>query len=213
MYQLCPGGAFLGTCEPTSFPQLRRAQEPALREAVCVLSGGMRQRVVGAIAMAGGGPKLIIADEPTTNLDVTIQAQYLEVLKDIQQKSGVALIFVTHNLGIVAKMCDKMAVMYAGKIVEYGAVRDLFRDAKDPYTQALLGSMPKLGSKEPLFAIPGQPPNLAQLPPGCAFQPRCAHAMPRCATQEPDDRYIRIGRRNAGLVDQQAKEQYVSAIA
>ena len=187
--------------------------EMRMREYPHQMSGGMRQRVVGAIAMAGG-PKLIIADEPTTNLDVTIQAQYLEVLKDIQQKSGVALIFVTHNLGIVAKMCDRMAVMYAGKIVEYGAVRDLFRDAKHPYTQALLGSMPKLGSKEPLFAIPGQPPNLAQLPPGCAFQPRCAHAMPQCATQEPDDRHIGPNwTAKCWLVDQQTKEQYVSAIA
>jgi len=187
--------------------------EVRMREYPHQMSGGMRQRVVGAIAMAGE-PKLIIADEPTTNLDVTIQAQYLEVLKDIQQESGVALIFVTHNLGIVAKMCDKMAVMYAGKIVEHGAVRDLFRDPKHPYTQALLGSMPKLGSKEPLFAIPGQPPNLAQLPSGCAFQPRCVHAMPRCATQEPDDR--RIGPNwtaKCWLVDQQATEQYVSAIA
>jgi oligopeptide/dipeptide ABC transporter ATP-binding protein len=187
--------------------------EMRMREYPHQMSGGMRQRVVGAIAMAGG-PKLIIADEPTTNLDVTIQAQYLEVLKDIQQKSGVALIFVTHNLGIVAKMCDKMAVMYAGKIVEHGAVRDLFRTPKHPYTQALLGSMPKLGSKEPLFAIPGQPPNLAQLPPGCAFQPRCAHAMPQCATQEPDDRHIGPNwTAKCWLVDQQAKEQYVSAIA
>jgi len=187
--------------------------EVRMREYPHQMSGGMRQRVVGAIAMAGE-PKLIIADEPTTNLDVTIQAQYLEVLKDIQQQSGVALIFVTHNLGIVAKMCDKMAVMYAGKIVEHGAVRDLFRDPKHPYTQALLGSMPKLGSKEPLFAIPGQPPNLAQLPSGCAFQPRCVHAMPRCATHEPDDR--RIGPNwtaKCWLVDQQATEQYVSAIA
>jgi oligopeptide/dipeptide ABC transporter ATP-binding protein len=187
--------------------------EVRMREYPHQMSGGMRQRVVGAIAMAGG-PKLIIADEPTTNLDVTIQAQYLEVLKDIQQKSGVALIFVTHNLGIVAKMCDKMAVMYAGKIVEHGAVRDLFRDAKHPYTQALLGSMPKLGSKEPLFAIPGQPPNLAQLPPGCAFQPRCVHAMPQCATQEPEDCHIGPNwTAKCWLVDQQAKEQYVSAIA
>jgi len=187
--------------------------EVRMREYPHQMSGGMRQRVVGAIAMAGE-PKLIIADEPTTNLDVTIQAQYLEVLKDIQQQSGVALIFVTHNLGIVAKMCDKMAVMYAGKIVEHGAVRDLFRDPKHPYTQALLGSMPKLGSKEPLFAIPGQPPNLAQLPPGCAFQPRCAHAMPQCATQEPDDRHIGPNwTAKCWLVDQQAKEQYVSAIA
>jgi oligopeptide/dipeptide ABC transporter ATP-binding protein len=187
--------------------------EVRMREYPHQMSGGMRQRVVGAIAMAGE-PKLIIADEPTTNLDVTIQAQYLEVLKDIQQQSGVALIFVTHNLGIVAKMCDKMAVMYAGKIVEHGAVRDLFRDPKHPYTQALLGSMPKLGSKEPLFAIPGQPPNLAQLPPGCAFQPRCAHAMPRCASHEPDDCLIGPNwTAKCWLVDQQAKEQYVSAIA
>ncbi|MGC2201511.1 MAG: ABC transporter ATP-binding protein, partial [Stellaceae bacterium] len=118
--------------------------EARMREYPHQMSGGMRQRVVGAIAMAGG-PKLIIADEPKTNLDVTIQAQYLEVLKDIQRETGVALIFVTHNLGIVAKMCDRMAVMYAGKIVEQGSVRDLFRAAKHPYTEALLGSMPKLG--------------------------------------------------------------------
>src|SRR5438132_10450980 len=184
-----------------------------MREYPHQMSGGMRQRVVGAIAMAGG-PKLIIADEPTTNLDVTIQAQYLEVLKDIQQESGVALIFVTHNLGIVAKMCDKMAVMYAGKIVKHGAVRDLFRSAKHPYTQALLGSMPKLGNKEPLFAISGHPPNLAHLPPGCAFHPRCAHAMPQCVTQEPDDRDVAPNwTAKCWLVESQAKEQYVSATA
>jgi oligopeptide/dipeptide ABC transporter ATP-binding protein len=177
------------------------------------MSGGMRQRVVGAIAMAGG-PRLIIADEPTTNLDVTIQAQYLDVLKDIQEETGVALIFVTHNLGIVAKMCDKMAVMCAGKIVEQGSVRDLFRAAKQPYTRALLGSMPKLGSKEPLYAIPGQPPNLAQLPSGCAFHPRCAHAMPQCVAQEPDDR--RVGPNwtaRCWLPDRQAQEEYASAVA
>jgi oligopeptide/dipeptide ABC transporter ATP-binding protein len=148
------------------------------------MSGGMRQRIVGAIALAGG-PKLIIADEPTTNLDVTIQAQYLDLLKDIQQETGVAIIFVTHNLGIVARMCDRMAVMYAGRIVEHGSVRNLFNAAKHPYTRALLGSIAKLGSKEPLYAIPGQPPNLAHLPPGCAFHPRCVDALPRCATDEP----------------------------
>jgi ABC-type dipeptide/oligopeptide/nickel transport system ATPase component len=102
------------------------------------MSGGMRQRIVGAIALAGG-PKLIIADEPTTNLDVTIQAQYLDLLKDIQNETGVAIIFVTHNLGIVARMCDQMAVMYAGKIVEHGSVRNLFDAPKHPYTRALLG--------------------------------------------------------------------------
>jgi oligopeptide/dipeptide ABC transporter ATP-binding protein len=150
------------------------------------MSGGMRQRIVGAIALAGG-PKLIIADEPTTNLDVTIQAQYLDLLMDIQQETGVALIFVTHNLGIVAKMCNRMAVMYAGRIVEMGSVRDLFGAPRHPYTRALLGSMAKLGSKEPLYAIPGQPPDLAHPPPGCAFHPRCRDALARCATQEPDE--------------------------
>jgi oligopeptide/dipeptide ABC transporter ATP-binding protein len=187
--------------------------EVRMREYPHQMSGGMRQRVVGAIAMAGE-PKLIIADEPTTNLDVTIQAQYLEVLKDIQQESGVALIFVTHNLGIVAKMCDKMAVMYAGKIVEHGAVRDLFRSAKHPYTQALLGSMPKLGSKEPLFAIPGHPPNLAQLPSGCAFHPRCAHTMQQCVTRAPGDQ--RVGPNwsaKCWLLDKQPQEEYASATA
>jgi oligopeptide/dipeptide ABC transporter ATP-binding protein len=154
------------------------------------MSGGMRQRIVGAIALAGG-PSLVIADEPTTNLDVTIQAQYLDLLKDIQRETGVALIFVTHNLGIVAKMCDRVAVMYAGKIVEQAPVRELFDAPRHPYTRALLGSVPKLGSKEPLYSIAGQPPNLATLPPGCAFHPRCPAAMPRCMTGEPPD--FRLG--------------------
>jgi oligopeptide/dipeptide ABC transporter ATP-binding protein len=148
------------------------------------LSGGMRQRVVGAIAQAGG-PQIIIADEPTTNLDVTIQLQYLNLLRDLQRASGVALIFVTHNLGIVAKMCDRVAVMYAGKIVEMQSVRGLFYDPKHPYTRALLDSMPKLGTREPLYAIPGQPPDLSDLPTGCSFHPRCARAMDRCRTEEP----------------------------
>ena len=156
------------------------------------MSGGMRQRIVGAIALAGG-PKLIIADEPTTNLDVTIQAQYLDLLKDLQRDTGVAIIFVTHNLGIVARMCDRMAVMYAGRIVEHGSVRNLFNGAKHPYTRALLGSIAKLGSKEPLYAVPGQPPNLARLPSGCAFHPRCPDAMPQCAIDEPPETRLRRG--------------------
>src|SRR5215475_10430082 len=177
------------------------------------MSGGMRQRIVGAIALAGG-PKLIIADEPTTNLDVTIQAQYLDLLMDIQQETGVALIFVTHNLGIVAKMCNRMAVMYAGRIVEMGAVRDLFNTPAHPYTRALLGSITKLGSKAPLYAIPGQPRNLARLPSGCAFHPRCAHAMPRCTTHEP--RELHFGAdwtARCWLADQEDKENYGSATA
>jgi len=157
-----------------------------MREYPHQMSGGMRQRIVGAIALAGG-PRLVIADEPTTNLDVTIQAQYLDLLKDVQRDTGVALIFVTHNLGIVARMCDKVAVMYAGKIVEQAAVRELFDAPRHPYTRALLGSMPRLGHKEPLYSIAGQPPNLASLPPGCAFHPRCPEAMTRCLTEEPGD--------------------------
>jgi len=165
-----------------------RIASPAqrMREYPHQMSGGMRQRIVGAIALSGG-PKLIIADEPTTNLDVTIQAQYLDLLKDLQQQTGVAVIFVTHNLGIVARMCDRLAVMYAGRIVEAGSVRDLFNAPQHPYTKGLLGSMPKLGNKEKLYAIPGQPPDLAMLPEGCAFHPRCAEAMPRCVTDEPHE--------------------------
>jgi len=148
------------------------------------LSGGMRQRIVGAIAQAGG-PRLIIADEPTTNLDVTIQLQYLNLLKDLQRATGVALIFVTHNLGIVAKMCDRVGVMYAGKIVEMQSVRGLFYRARHPYTRALLDSIPKLGVRQPLYGIPGQPPDLSALPAGCAFHPRCQRATDRCRVEEP----------------------------
>jgi oligopeptide/dipeptide ABC transporter ATP-binding protein len=164
--------------------------EIRMREYPHQMSGGMRQRIVGAIALAGG-PRLIIADEPTTNLDVTIQAQYLGLLKDLQRQTGVALIFVTHDLGIVAKMCDKVAVMYAGKIVEHSPVRTLFNTPQHPYTQALLGSVPKLGHKEPLSAIAGHPPNLADLPGGCPFHPRCAQAIARCTTEEPGE--VRLG--------------------
>jgi oligopeptide/dipeptide ABC transporter ATP-binding protein len=191
-----------------------RIPSPAqrMREYPHQMSGGMRQRIVGAIALAGG-PKLIIADEPTTNLDVTIQAQYLDLLKDIQRESGVAIIFVTHNLGIVARMCDRMAVMYAGKLVEHGSVRDLFDAAKHPYTRALLGSVMRLGSKAPLYAIPGQPPNLARLPAGCAFHPRCQDVMARCRAEQPretrfgDDWTVRCWHPAA----QPAREAYDSA--
>jgi oligopeptide/dipeptide ABC transporter ATP-binding protein len=150
------------------------------------MSGGMRQRVVGAIALSAG-PELIMADEPTTNLDVTIQAQYLNMLKDLQRRTGVALLFVTHNLGIVAKMCDRVAVMYAGRIVEQGPVRELFKSPRHPYTRALLSSIPKLGSREQLYAIPGSPPDLAALPSGCAFHPRCPDVVARCRELAPID--------------------------
>jgi oligopeptide/dipeptide ABC transporter ATP-binding protein len=164
-----------------------RIPSPAarMREYPHQMSGGMRQRIVGAIALSGG-PKLIIADEPTTNLDVTIQAQYLNLLKDIQRETGVALIFVTHDLGIVAKMCDKVAVMYAGKIVEMGSTQHVFDTPSHPYTQALLRCLPSVELKrQQLIEIGGQPPDLARLPPGCPFAPRCAVRQPICTEAYP----------------------------
>jgi oligopeptide/dipeptide ABC transporter ATP-binding protein len=163
--------------------------ERRMRDFPHQLSGGMRQRIVGAIAQAGR-PRIIIADEPTTNLDVTIQLQYLNLLKDLQRATGVALIFVTHNLGIVAKMCDRVGVMYAGKIVEMQSVRGLFYRARHPYTKALLDSIPKLGVRQPLYGIPGQPPDLSALPAGCAFHPRCPRAVERCRVEEPSQQSL-----------------------
>jgi len=151
------------------------------------LSGGMRQRVVGAMAIAGP-PRLLIADEPTTSLDLTIQSQYLTLLKELQERHRLAMIFVTHNLGIVARMCDRVAVMYAGRIVEIGPVRQIFKTPAHPYTRALLESVPRLGVKAArLTAIEGQPPDLATLPPGCAFAPRCPHVMDRCRLEAPPE--------------------------
>ncbi len=151
------------------------------------LSGGMRQRVVGAIAIACG-PKLLIADEPTTSLDLTIQAQYLQLLREIQRERGLAMIFITHNLGIVAKMCDAVAVMYAGRLVESGPVRRIFDAPAHPYTQALIESIPRFGdTASRLTAIEGQPPDPAALPPGCAFHPRCPLVMDRCRVEAPPD--------------------------
>ena len=151
------------------------------------LSGGMRQRVVGAMAIAGP-PRLLIADEPTTSLDLTIQSQYLNLLKELQERHRLAMIFVTHNLGIVARMCDRVAVMYAGRIVEIGPVRKIFKTPAHPYTRALLDSVPRLGVKAArLTAIDGQPPDLATLAPGCAFAPRCPHVMERCRSEAPPE--------------------------
>jgi len=157
------------------------------------LSGGMRQRVVGAMAIAAP-PRLLIADEPTTSLDLTIQAQYLGLLKELQQQHRLALIFVTHNLGIVAKMCDRVAVMYAGRIVEMGPVRRFFTRPAHPYSRALLESIPRLGARvERLTAIEGQPPDLARLPGGCAFAPRCPHVMDRCRAEAPPETTVAAG--------------------
>ncbi len=149
------------------------------------MSGGIRQRVAGAIAISCQ-PSLLIADEPTTSLDVTIQAQYLRLLKELQRETNLALVFVTHDLGIVAKLCDRVAVMYAGRIVETGRTRDLFNRPRHPYTIGLLDCLPaRRRGREPLTAIEGQPPDLAHTPPGCAFAPRCPLAGPRCQETRP----------------------------
>lgn len=149
------------------------------------ISGGMKQRVVGAIALSCE-PKVIIADEPTTSLDVTIQAQYLRLLREIQEATNLALIFITHDFGIVAKMCDRVMVMYAGRVVESGTVRDIFNHPSHPYTQALLKSVPNMDEEvERLFSISGQPPALWDLPEGCRFAARCTHADDRCRSEYP----------------------------
>lgn len=149
------------------------------------MSGGMRQRIVAAVALAGG-PQLLLADEPTTALDVTIQMQFLALLKDLQQQTGMSIIAVTHDLGIVARLCQRVAIMYAGRIVELADVRSIFRDPLHPYTRGLIESVPRLGAKsDRLESIEGQPPDLAQLPRGCHFAPRCKRVMPRCLEEYP----------------------------
>jgi oligopeptide/dipeptide ABC transporter ATP-binding protein len=150
------------------------------------MSGGMRQRIVGSIAMSCE-PKLLICDEATTNLDVTIQLQYLNLLKDLQKHTGVTLIFITHNLGIVAELCEYVIVMYAGKIVERAPVMDVFDSPAHPYTKALLDAAFGLQDLRKRKPIPGEPPNLAQLPPGCSFHPRCEYADDHCRKEEPPE--------------------------
>ena len=150
------------------------------------MSGGMRQRVVGAIAVSRA-PNLLIADEPTTSLDATIQLQYLSMLKEIQAQTGAAIIFITHDFGIVARMCDRVAVMYAGKIVEQADVMQLFENPAHPYTEALLQSVPDLDTNVDLLpSIEGQPPSLDDLPEGCSFAPRCPYAFDKCSEYPPE---------------------------
>lgn len=149
-------------------------------------SGGMRQRAMIALALACD-PKLLIADEPTTALDVTIQAQILELLKDIQKKTKTSIILITHDLGVVAKMCDRVVVMYAGRVVEQGKVKEIFNQPKHPYTQGLLKSVPRMDMdrSKSLKPIIGSPPDLFNPPEGCAFFARCDHAMKVCKSHRP----------------------------
>lgn len=163
-----------------SNPELRAQQYPHQ------LSGGMRQRVMIATALACR-PQILIADEPTTALDVTIQAQVIELLKELQSKLGMAVLFITHDLGIVAEMADRVLVMYAGVIVEAGSAEEIFYQPRHPYTWGLLASLPQRQQQgQPLVSIPGSPPNLLSPPTGCPFVTRCPYAMKICKQEMPD---------------------------
>lgn len=160
-------------------PEQRLAQYPHQ------FSGGMRQRVVAAMGLTTS-PELLVADEPTTSLDVTIQAQFLKLIRDLQRESGTSVVWVTHDLGIVAQMCDRINVMYAGRIVESAGVRRVYKQPQHPYTRALLDSVPIIGVKrDRLYQIEGQPPDLRSIPSGCPFWPRCPSAMNICKEQYP----------------------------
>jgi len=162
------------------------APESRIKDYPFQMSGGMQQRVMIAMALASK-PKLLVADEPTTALDVTIQAQILDLLRDLKQRLGMAILLITHNLGIVGDMADRVAVMYAGQIVELAPARELLRRPLHPYTRALMASVPKLsGGAARLTAIPGNVPGIGHFPPGCRFAPRCPIAKPECSNANPE---------------------------
>ena len=162
------------------------APESRLRNYPFEMSGGMQQRVMIAMALASE-PRLLVADEPTTALDVTIQAQILDLLRDLKQRLGMAILLITHNLGIVGDIADRVAVMYAGQIVELAPAAEILRRPLHPYTRALMNSVPKLrGNVERLPAIPGNVPRIGNFPPGCRFAPRCPVARPECSAAAPE---------------------------
>jgi oligopeptide/dipeptide ABC transporter ATP-binding protein len=170
------------------------APESRIRNYPFEMSGGMQQRVMIAMALASE-PKLLVADEPTTALDVTIQAQILDLLRDLKQRLGMAILLITHNLGIVGDMADRVAVMYAGQIVELAPARELLRRPLHPYTKALMNSVPKLrGGADRLSAIPGNVPRIGNFPPGCRFAPRCPIAKPECSEKIPELLEVEPGR-------------------
>jgi oligopeptide/dipeptide ABC transporter ATP-binding protein len=183
-------GASLGEIMREAVQALRRveiaAPEQRIGQYPHQMSGGMKQRVVGAIAISGE-PEVLIADEPTTALDVTIQLQYLKLLKRLQAETGMAILFITHDFGVVGRMCDRVAVMYAGRIVECGPVRQIFEAPSHPYTRALIASVPKMtGAAGRLTTIEGQPPSLMDLPKGCRFASRCPLVEQRCLEAYPE---------------------------
>jgi peptide/nickel transport system ATP-binding protein/oligopeptide transport system ATP-binding protein len=170
------------------------APESRIKNYPFEMSGGMQQRVMIAMALASE-PKLLVADEPTTALDVTIQAQILELLSELKQRLGMAILLITHNLGIVGDMADRVAVMYAGQIVELSPAKELLRRPLHPYTRALMASVPKLhGDADRLSAIPGNVPRIGNFPPGCRFAPRCPIAKPECSAQIPELVEVEAGR-------------------
>jgi oligopeptide/dipeptide ABC transporter ATP-binding protein len=170
------------------------APESRIKNYPFEMSGGMQQRVMIAMALASE-PKLLIADEPTTALDVTIQAQILDLLRDLKQRLGMAILLITHNLGIVGDMADRVAVMYAGQIVELAPARELLRRPLHPYTRALMNSVPRLrGDAARLSAIPGNVPRIGNFPPGCRFAPRCPIARPECSEAMPELVEVEAGR-------------------
>lgn len=175
--------AFQKAMEMIKLVQIPNADKRA-RQYPHQFSGGMRQRAMIAMALACS-PKLLIADEPTTALDVTIQAQIIDLMKDLQKKTNTAIILITHDLGIVADIAQKVVVMYAGKIIEYGSLDDIYYNSKHPYTWGLLQSVPRLDSKGKLQPIEGTPPDLLAPPKGCAFADRCKYAMKICKEEEP----------------------------
>ncbi|MBU6409664.1 MAG: ABC transporter ATP-binding protein [Verrucomicrobia bacterium] len=170
------------------------APETRLRNYPFEMSGGMQQRVMIATALASE-PQLLVADEPTTALDVTIQAQILDLLRDVKERLGMAILLITHNLGIVGDMADRVAVMYAGQIVELAPARELLMRPFHPYTRALMNSVPRLrGEATRLSAIPGTVPRIGNFPPGCRFYPRCPSARPECAHRMPELEQLEPGR-------------------
>ncbi len=191
-WKLDKGSARKRTVELLQMVGFARA-ESMLNEYPHRLSGGMRQRVMIAMAMACN-PNLLIADEPSTALDVTIQAQILELMRDIRDKFNTSILLITHDLGVVAEMADRVIVMYAGKIVEEGIVEDIFENPLHPYTKGLLASIPSLEAEtDILYSIKGTIPNAADLPKGCRFAPRCEYVMERCLHEEPKMREETIG--------------------
>jgi len=189
-------GASAAEARAAAIALLDRVQIPEARNRIDMypheFSGGMRQRVMIAMALLCG-PELLIADEPTTALDVTIQAQILDLIAEIRRDFGTAVVLITHDLGVVAGMCEQVLVMYAGRAVETGSVRDIFYTPQHPYTAGLLKSMPRLDetAADRLPTVAGQPPNLQRLPPGCSFAPRCPHVFDRCRAERPLLRPIR----------------------